>query len=79
MQRQTVYQPEFEDWLFHALLPLTAYATLAASAFAAPSRTRGALFGVEAAALLLLFIGIYNAWDNSTAYHVFANKRDTNT
>src|ERR1700746_3278333 len=22
MRRQTVYQPEFEDWLFHAMLPL---------------------------------------------------------
>jgi hypothetical protein len=77
MQRQTVYQPEFEDWLFHALLPLAAYAMLAVSAVAAPSRTREALFGVGASALLLLFIGIHNAWD-STAYHVFANKRDTN-
>jgi hypothetical protein len=78
MRRQTAYQPEFEDWLFHALLPLAAYAMLAVSAFAAPSRTREALFGVGAAALLLLFIGIHNAWDN-TAYHVFVNKSDTDT
>jgi ABC-type transport system involved in multi-copper enzyme maturation permease subunit len=77
MRRQTYYQPEFEDWLFHALLPLAAYAILAISAFAAPSRTREALFGVGAAALLLLFIGIHNAWD-STSYHVFSSKRDTN-
>ena len=78
MRVQTAYQPEFEDWLFHVLLPLAAYALLALSAFAAPSHTRGALFGVGAAALLLLFIGIHNAWDN-VAYHVFANRRDTNT
>jgi hypothetical protein len=77
MRRQSFYQPEFEDWLFHALLPLAAYAILAISAFEAPSRTREALFGVGAAALLLLFIGIHNAWD-STSYHVFSNKRDTN-
>jgi hypothetical protein len=77
MRRQNFYQPEFEDWLFHALLPLAAYAILAISAFAAPSRTREALFGVGAAALLLLFIGIHNAWD-STSYHVFSSKRDTN-
>jgi hypothetical protein len=76
MRRQTVYQPEFEDWLFHALLPLAAYATLAISSFASASRTREALFGVGAAALLLLFIGIHNAWD-STSYHVFSYKRDT--
>ena len=76
MRRQTLYQPEFEDWLFHALLPLAAYAILALSAFVAPSRTREALFGVGAAALLLLFIGIHNAWD-STSYHVLSSGRDT--
>ncbi len=77
MRTQTVYEPEFEDWLFHVVLPLAAYAVLALSAFAAPSQTREALFGVAAAALLLLFIGIHNAWD-SVAYHVFVNKADTN-
>jgi hypothetical protein len=76
MRRQDFYQPEFEDWLFHAILPLAAYAILAISAFATPSRTREALFGVGAAALLLLFIGIHNAWD-STSYHVFSSGRDT--
>ncbi|MGC1451610.1 MAG: hypothetical protein WA830_16385 [Candidatus Sulfotelmatobacter sp.] len=34
-----------------------------------------ALFGVAAAALLLLFIGIHNAWDAVT-YHVFVKKRE---
>jgi hypothetical protein len=76
MRRQNFYQPEFEDWLFHAILPLAAYAILAISAFATPSRTREAPFGVGAAALLLLFIGIHNAWD-STSYHVFSSGRDT--
>jgi hypothetical protein len=76
MRRQTVYQPEFEDWLFHVLLPLAAYSVLALTALAAPFKTREALFGVGAAALLLLFIGIHNAWD-SVAYHVFVNKHDT--
>jgi hypothetical protein len=33
---------------------------------------REALFGVGAAALLLLFDGIHNAWDN-VAYHVLVN------
>jgi len=75
MRHQTVYQPEFEDWLFHVLLPLAAYAVLALSALAAPFKTHEALFGVGAAALLLLFSGIHNAWD-SVAYHVFGNRRD---
>jgi hypothetical protein len=34
------------------------------------------LFGVGAAALLLLFIGIHIAWDN-VAYHVLVNKTHT--
>jgi hypothetical protein len=69
MRLQTAYQPEFEDWLFHALLPFAAYAMLALSAFTARSHTREALFGVGAAVLLLLFIGIHNAWD-AVAYLV---------
>jgi hypothetical protein len=75
MRRQTVYQPQLEDWLFHVLLPLVGYAILTLSAFAVTSHTREALFGVGAAALLLLFIGIHNAWD-AVAYHVFVNTRD---
>ncbi len=74
MRMQTVYTPEFEDWLFHVLLPFAAYATLAISAFAARLHLRHALFGVAAAALLLLFVGIHNAWDAVT-YHVFVVKR----
>ncbi len=69
MRGQAAYRPQFEDWLFHVLLPLAAYAGLALSAMEAASRTREALFGVGAATLLLLFIGIHNAWD-SVAYHV---------
>jgi hypothetical protein len=64
MRKQTAYKPEFEDWLFHIVLPLAAYAMLALSPFAASSHERQALFGVGGAALLLLFIGIHNAWDN---------------
>jgi uncharacterized membrane protein len=62
--------PVFEDWLFHVLLPFAAYTTLAVTAFAADSHLREALFGIGAAALLLLFVGIHNAWDAVT-YHVF--------
>ncbi len=70
MRRQVIYKPVFEDWLFHVLLPFAAYATLAVSAFATRSHLHEALFGIGAAALLLLFVGIHNAWDAVT-YHVF--------
>ena len=70
MQIQIAYTPEFEDWLFHVLLPFAAYTTLAVAAFMAGSHLRAALFSLGAAALLLLFVGIHNAWDAVT-YHVF--------
>ena len=75
MRRQAAYKPVFEDWLFHVLLPFAAYSVLAAAAFAAGSHLTEALFGIGAAALLLLFIGIHNAWDAVT-YHVFDKPKD---
>ena len=75
MRVQTVYQAVLEDWLCHVLLPLAAYATLAFSAYATESHVHEALFGVGAAALLLLFCGIHNAWDAVT-YHVFNRKSE---
>ncbi len=77
MRAQTVYPPDFEDWLLHVLLPLVAYAVLALAALAARGYTSEVLFVVGAAALLLLFIGIHNAWD-AIVYHVFARRRNSN-
>jgi hypothetical protein len=73
MKKQPVYKPVFEDWLFYVGMPLVAYAALAASSFAAIAQTRKALFGVGAAALLLLFTGIHNSWD-SISYHVLVSR-----
>jgi hypothetical protein len=72
MRNQDAYKPIFEDWLCHVALPVAAYAILALSSFAAPSHTREALFAVGGVALLLLFIGIHNAWDG-VSYHVLVN------
>ena len=69
-----VYRPVVEDWSFHVLLPFAGYVLLALSALAAPLHARGALFGVGAAALLLLFSGIHNAWD-AVAFLVYVQSR----
>jgi hypothetical protein len=74
LRRQTAYKPEFEDWLFHVLLPFAGYIILTACAFEARSHDVAALYGVASAAMLLLFIGIHNAWDAVT-YHVFVQRR----
>ena len=43
---QDYYRPQLEDWLFHVLLPWTAYAALALSALAIPiGHARGAVRG----------------------------------
>ena len=73
MQTQTAYRPQFEDWLFHSVVPLIAYATLAASAFPLRSHAHSTMFAVAAGALVLLFTGIHNAWDAVT-YHVFVGR-----
>ena len=72
MVRQPAYKPQFEDWLFHVILPFAAYAILAASSFTASTHTHESLFAVGAAALTLLFDGIHNSWDN-VSYHVLVN------
>jgi hypothetical protein len=74
VRRQTTYRPDLEDWLFHSLLPLAAYAVIALSALAAHTHAHEALLGVGAATLLLLFVGIHNAWD-AGSYCVFVSMR----
>jgi hypothetical protein len=70
MRQQSAYRPDWEDWTFHILLPFLAYALLGASSLASVAHARQALFGVGVTTLLLLFIGIHNAWD-AVAYQVF--------
>lgn len=74
MRTQALYKPQFEDWMFHGALPFTAYIVLAISAHAALRHFTQSMFGVAAASLLLLFIGIHNAWDAIT-YHVYFSRR----
>jgi len=66
LRTQPQYKPVFEDWLCHVYLPFAAYAILVGSAFVARLYLRTVLFCVGAAALLLLFVGIHNAWDAAT-------------
>ena len=66
-RRQTGYKPVLEDWIWHSILPLFAYAALSMGAVAMERAGSAGLFAIAAASLLLLFIGIHNAWD-SVAY-----------
>jgi hypothetical protein len=62
-RRQDGYKPVFEDWLWHVALPGAAYVTLIVAAKLLPHSTMSAPFTVAAATLLLVYIGIHNAWD----------------
>ncbi len=64
LRRQQAYRPIFEDWLFHAVLPILAYKLLIAAAFIAAHNLTIALFTVATSVLILLFTGVHIAWDN---------------
>jgi hypothetical protein len=63
-----------EDWIWHAVLPIVAYATLVVSSVLLERATRDASFFIAASALLLVFIGIHNAWDTVT--YIAVTERD---
>jgi hypothetical protein len=66
-RRQQEYQPVFEDWVWHAVLPVMAYLlVLLVAGLALRRGLGGAMLAIGAAVLLLVFIGIHNAWDTVT-------------
>ena len=64
--RWTGYQPVLEDRLWHIVFPLIAYVGVLVAAMMLTSHPHPMLFIVGAAQLLLILIGIHNAWDNVT-------------
>lgn len=76
MKAQTAYQSVLSDWTFHIVLPCVAHLLLLAGAVVLGVwMGTVSLFLVSAAMLLLLFVGIHNAWDAVT-YHVFVYSGD---
>ena len=65
------YQPVLSDWLWYTVLPLVSYTALIVAGIVLPSQPVSALFVIAAVTMLLLFIGIRNAWDVVT-YTAFA-------
>src|SRR5438093_1449714 len=64
--RQTIYKPVLEDWIWHGVLPIIAYALLLVASMVVRHQPAPALFAIGGSALLLLFIGIHTAWDAAT-------------
>ena len=63
-RRQTEYQPVLEDWLWYTVLPLVSYTALFVAGIVLPGNPVPALFVIGAVTVLLLLIGIHNAWDS---------------
>ncbi|MFN2547533.1 MAG: hypothetical protein ABR567_08890 [Myxococcales bacterium] len=59
------YKPVLEDWIFHSILPFITYVVVVVAARQVP-RHRDAQFVIAGASLVLLLIGIRNAWDSVT-------------
>ena len=66
VRSQSSYTPDMGDWLWFGVLPLAAHLALLVAAILLARQPASALFGVGTAAVLLLFIGIHNAWDGVT-------------
>lgn len=61
--RQSAYRPELEDWVWYSAFPLLAYAAILASAFLLALATSASLVIIGGCTVLLIFVGIRNAWD----------------
>ena len=66
MWRMPHYQSTLEDWSWYLVLPLLANIALIMAALMLPDNPSLALYTIGAAMLLLLLVGIRNAWDNVT-------------
>jgi hypothetical protein len=62
VSRRMSYQPVLEDWLGQTAFPLVSYIALLVAALLLPGNPVPALFITGAATVLLVFIGIQNAW-----------------
>ena len=66
MRRVPNYQSTLEDWSWYMALPLLANILLLVTAFMLPKNPSLALYIVGSAMMLLLLVGIRNAWDMVT-------------
>jgi len=74
LRKITTYVPVAEDWIWHAILPCVAYAALLSSALVLGVVRDGALYVVASVVLLLLYIGVHNAWDSALYLTVHGTK-----
>jgi hypothetical protein len=62
--RQAAYKPVAEDWVWHVVFPLSAYLVVCVGGARLAGPATVPLFAIAGAAMLLVFVGIHNAWDS---------------
>lgn len=78
MLRQSGYKPVLEDWVWHLFLPMISYAMLFVGAAGMVHEQTWAFFLIGAVTMLLLSIGIHNAWDTVTYMVLMRNEETRN-
>lgn len=75
LRQPTTYTKVMEDWVWHGALPFVAYIVLLVAHMALRHEQSWGLYAVGAAALLLLSVGIHNAWD-AVVYMVVSQRKE---
>jgi len=73
-QAGTAYKPVLEDWIWHLFLPFLSYVLIFIAALGLAHERDWSLFTIGGVNLLLVCIGIHNAWD--TIEYIVEQKRD---
>jgi hypothetical protein len=70
------YDPVHEDWIWNVALPVIVYGALLALAFLIWRLPDLSMYGAAGVSLLLMFIGIHNAWDIAV-WNTVRNRSDS--
>src|SRR3954451_25221661 len=75
---QTGYKMVAEDWVWHVAFTALAYTALFGAGLVLRRTPVASLFVIAGAALLLMYIGIHNAWDTTTYFiaHAVSNPNE---
>ena len=70
------YAPIHEDWIWNVVLPAMVYGASVVLAFLIWRLPEASMYGAAVVSLLLMFIGIHNAWDIAV-WNTVRNRNDS--
>lgn len=71
------YVAVLEDWIWNVILPALCFGALLVTSILISSSPRECLYGVAAAIMLLMIVGIHNAWDIAVWNSINKQKDDS--